>query len=444
MKAFIIDRYSKEDPMRLGEMPSPQVRDGDVLIEVHATGLNLIDSKIKSGEFKLVLPYRFPLVLGHDVAGVVTRVGSRVRQFKVGDEVYARPADFRIGTFAELVVVDENDVALKPKKLSMEEAASIPLVGLTAWQALIEKAALKKGQKVFIQAGSGGVGTFAIQLAKHIGATVATTTSTANIDLVKSLGADVVVDYKKQDFETILRDYDVVLNSQDKVALAKSISVLKPGGKLISISGPPDPAFAYEHKSGWMLRQVFSFLTLRLDHGNGMLRPEGLAPRTGDAGGKLTSRQCEIMLMLGEGKSNKEISREAKVLEGTIKLHVRGILRKLGVKNRTEAVLAAARGGYLSNGALGMEAPMSERTKSPERKRYALKTIVSLCVGWCSLSASFEPCVKPTPERDIIKWRIVTTGGMLVCKKALSTSTMSQRPAMPCLVQLRQRGGMDH
>jgi NADPH:quinone reductase-like Zn-dependent oxidoreductase len=261
MKAFIIDRYSKEDPMRLGEMPSPQVRDGDVLIEVHATGLNLIDSKIKSGEFKLVLPYRFPLVLGHDVAGVVTRVGSRVRQFKVGDEVYARPADFRIGTFAELVAVDENDVALKPKKLSMEEAASIPLVGLTAWQALIEKAAMKEGQKVFIQAGSGGVGTFAIQLAKHIGATVATTTSTANIDLVKSLGADVVVDYKKQDFETILRDYDVVLNSQDKVALAKSISVLKPGGKLISISGPPDPAFAYEHKSGWMLRQVFSFLS---------------------------------------------------------------------------------------------------------------------------------------------------------------------------------------
>jgi alcohol dehydrogenase len=137
MKAFIIDRYSKEDPMRLGEMPSPQVRDGDVLIEVHATGLNLIDSKIKSGEFKLVLPYRFPLVLGHDVAGVVTRVGSRVRQFKVGDEVYARPADFRIGTFAELVAVDENDVALKPKKLSMEEAASIPLVGLTAFVAAV-------------------------------------------------------------------------------------------------------------------------------------------------------------------------------------------------------------------------------------------------------------------------------------------------------------------
>jgi alcohol dehydrogenase len=261
MKAFIIDRYSKKDPMRLGKMPDPGVRDDDVLIEVHATGLNLLDFKIKSGEFKQLLPYRFPFVLGHDVAGVVTRVGASVRQFKVGDEVYSRPADFRIGTFAEMIAVDERDVALKPKALTMEEAASIPLVGLTVWQALIEKANLTKGQKVFIQAGSGGVGTIAIQLAKHLGATVATTTSTANIDLVKSLGADVVINYKTQDFETILRDYDVVLNSQDKVALFKSLTVLKPGGKLISISGPPDPDFAIDQKSSWMLRQLFRVLS---------------------------------------------------------------------------------------------------------------------------------------------------------------------------------------
>ena len=261
MRAFIIDRYSKKNPMRLGEMPDPEVRDDDVLIEVHATGLNLLDAKIKAGEFKLVLPYSFPLVLGHDVAGVVTRVGSRVRQFKVGDEVYSRPADYRIGTFAELIAVNERDVALKPKTLTMEEAASIPLVGLTVWQALIERAALKKGQKVFIQAGSGGVGTFAIQLAKHVGATVATTTSTANVELVKSLGADVVIDYKKQDFESLLRDYDVVLNSQDKSTLEKSLNVLKSSGKLISISGPPDPDFAKEQRSSWMLRQVFRVLS---------------------------------------------------------------------------------------------------------------------------------------------------------------------------------------
>src|SRR5581483_2296413 len=167
----IIDRYGNKDPMRLGQVPEPTLRDDDVLIEIHAAAVNVLDSKIKSGEFKLILPYRLPLVLGHDVAGVVTRVGSRVRQWKIGDEVYARPADHRIGAFAQCIAVNENDVALKPKNLSMEEAASIPLVGLTAWQALIEKAHLKKGQKVFIQAGSGGVGSFAIQLAKQIGAT---------------------------------------------------------------------------------------------------------------------------------------------------------------------------------------------------------------------------------------------------------------------------------
>ena len=213
---------------------------------IHAAAMNLLDSKVRDGEFKLFLRYRPPFILGHDVAGTVVKAGSKVRKFEVGDEVYARPRDHRVGTFAEFIAMNETDVALKPKNLSMEEAASIPLVGLTAWQALIEVAKLKKGQKVFIQAGSGGVGTFAIQLAKHIGATVATTTSAANIDLVKSLGADVVIDYKKDDFEKILSGYDVVLNSQDAKTLEKSLSVLKPGGQLISISGPPDPAFAKE------------------------------------------------------------------------------------------------------------------------------------------------------------------------------------------------------
>jgi len=261
MKAFIIDRYSKKDKMRLGEVPEPEVRDEDVLIEVHAAGLNLLDSKIKSGEFKMILPYRMPLVLGHDVAGVVTRVGSRVRQFKVGDEVYARVADHRIGTLAELIAVNERDVAPKPKNLTMEEAASIPLVGLTAWQALVDKANLKSGQKVFIQAGSGGVGTFAIQLAKYLGAKVATTTSTGNIGLVRSLGADIVVDYKKEDFETKLHSYDVVVNSQDAKTLDKSFGVLKPGGHLISISGPPDPNFADEIGAPWFLKTILRLLS---------------------------------------------------------------------------------------------------------------------------------------------------------------------------------------
>lgn len=261
MKAFIIDKYKSKDGGRLGQIPVPEPQADEVLVEVHAAGVNLLDSKIRNGEFKLILPYKTPFVLGHDVAGVVTKVGVRVHQFKVGDEVYARPADHHIGTFAEFIAIKEADLALKPKRLSMEEAASIPLVGLTAWQALIEKGNLKKGQKVFIQAGSGGVGTFAIQLAKYLGATVATTTSAANIELVKSLGADVVIDYKKDDFEKVLHGYDLVLNSQDRKTLEKSLRVLKPGGKLISISGPPDPDFAEEIGVPWFVKLIMRLLS---------------------------------------------------------------------------------------------------------------------------------------------------------------------------------------
>jgi NADPH:quinone reductase-like Zn-dependent oxidoreductase len=258
MKAYIINRYGKHVALQATELPTPEIGESDVLVQIHAAGVNLLDSKIKSGEFKLILPYRLPLVLGHDVAGVVVSVGSRVRQFKPGDEVYARPDDFRIGAFAEFIAIKEDSLAIKPKQLTMQEAASIPLVGLTAWQALIEKAKLKK---VFIQAGSGGVGTFAIQLAKHIGATVATTTSGANVDWVKGLGADVVIDYKKDNFETILHDYDVVLNSQDGATLAKSLRVLRPGGKLISISGPPDPDFAKEIGAAWFVKLIMRLLS---------------------------------------------------------------------------------------------------------------------------------------------------------------------------------------
>src|SRR5438552_10497920 len=261
MKALILDRYGSAERVRVGEMPEPELREDDVLVQIHAAGVNLLDSKIRNGEFKLILRYRLPLILGHDVAGVVVRVGSQVRRFKPGDEVYARPADGRIGAFAEFIAIKEDDVASKPKALTMEEAASIPLVGLTAWQALMESANLKQGQKVLIHSGSGGVGTFAIQLAKHIGATVATTTSAANMDLVRSLGADVVIDYKKEDFADVLRDYDVVLNSLDKVTLEKSLRVLKPGGQLISISGPPDAAFARSIRASWVLRMIVGGLS---------------------------------------------------------------------------------------------------------------------------------------------------------------------------------------
>ncbi|WSH65529.1 NADP-dependent oxidoreductase [Rhizobium ruizarguesonis] len=261
MKAFVVDKYKKKGALRLANLPEPELQDNDLLVRIQATAVNLLDSKVRDGEFKLILPYRPPFILGHDVAGTVVKIGPGVRRFKVGDEVYARPRDHRIGTFAEFIAIDQSDVALKPNNLSMTEAASIPLVGLTAWQALVEVGKVKPGQKVFIQAGSGGVGTFAIQLAKHLGATVATTTSAGNAELARSLGADVVIDYKTQDFEKLLSGYDLVLNSQDPKTLEKSLGVLRPGGQLISISGPPDPAFAGELGLNLFLKLVLRLLS---------------------------------------------------------------------------------------------------------------------------------------------------------------------------------------
>lgn len=261
MKAYSISKYSKVEKLQLIEVAEPNIKENEVLVEIHASGLNVLDSKIKSGEFKLILPYKFPIILGHDVAGVITQIGKNVKQFKVGDEVYSRPSDFQIGTFAEFIAINEKDLALKPKNLSMVEAASIPLVALTVWQAFIEKANLKKGQKVFIQAGSGGVGTIAIQLAKHLGATVATTASEKSFSMLKNLGADILIDYKTEDFETVLKDYDVVLNSQDTKTLKKSLRILRPGGKAISISGPPTPEFAKSINAPWFVKIVLSLIS---------------------------------------------------------------------------------------------------------------------------------------------------------------------------------------
>jgi alcohol dehydrogenase len=262
MKAIILDRYGSNDVVRAGNMPDPDCGRNDVLVQIHAASINPVDFKIRDGKLKLVLPLRFPFILGSDLAGVVVRAGSGVQRFKPGDEIYARP--YGIGAFAEFIAIKEDAVAIKPKQLSMEEAASIPLVGLTAWQALVERANLKAGQKVLIHAGSGGVGTFAIQLANHLGAVVATTTSTANLDWVQRLGADMVIDYKMDDFETILRDYDVVLDTLGGETLKKSVRVLKAGGKIISISGPPDPEFAKEIGAGWIVRQAMRLMSYRI------------------------------------------------------------------------------------------------------------------------------------------------------------------------------------
>lgn len=261
MKAFVLDRYGKGQALRLADLPDPVPGDDDVLIEVHAAGLNPLDSKIRDGAFKLLLPYRTPLVLGHDVAGRVVQVGRAVRQFSVGDEVYARPRDGWIGTLAELIAAPAADVARKPANLSMAEAAALPLTALTAWQALVERGQVRPGHKVLIHAGAGGVGVMAIQLAKHFGATVATTTGRSGEQLVRDLGAEIVIDYRSQDFATQLQDQDFVLASQDAETLARSLKVLKRGGLLISLSGPPDKAFARAQGLNILLRQLMGLLS---------------------------------------------------------------------------------------------------------------------------------------------------------------------------------------
>ena len=232
-----------------------------MLVQVQAAGLNMLDEKIRAGEFKQILPYRLPLIAGNDVAGTVIRIGSKVRAFKPGDEVYARPGQDRIGTFAERIAIAEADLALKPATISMEEAGSLPLVALTAWQALVERGNVRPGQKVLIHAGAGGVGSIAIQLAKHLGATVATTASASNMDFVRELGADIVIDYRSEDFEQLLSGYDLVLDSLGGENLEKSLRVLKPGGKAIGIAGPPDPAFAREAGLNPVLRLAISGLS---------------------------------------------------------------------------------------------------------------------------------------------------------------------------------------
>lgn len=262
MKAFLLDAYGKGAKLRLADRPDPQPGPRDVLVRIHAAGLNLLDSKIRDGEFKPLLPYKPPLILGHDLAGVVEAVGSAVTRFSPGDAVFARPRDGRIGTLAELIAVDEADLARKPANLTMAEAAGLPLVALTAWQALVELGAVQPGMKVLIHAGSGGFGSVAIQLAKHLGAKVATTASSTNVDMVRALGADVVIDYRTQRFETVLSDYDLVVCGQDAETLARSLTVLRPGGRLISISGPPTVEFAKAQGLNWILQQVMRVLSL--------------------------------------------------------------------------------------------------------------------------------------------------------------------------------------
>ncbi|MGY0540211.1 NADP-dependent oxidoreductase [Nocardioides sp. YJ-D4] len=243
MKAFVVTRYGP-DGLEAADVPPPTVGPRDVLVDVRAASINPLDKMVRNGEFKQLLKYKPPFTLGHDVSGVITEVGSEVRDFKVGDAIYSRPRDLRIGTFAEQIAIDADDVALKPASLSFEEAAAVPLVALAAWQAMVGLASVKPGQKVLVHAGAGGLGSTVVQVAKHLGAYVATTAHSKDIEKVRALGADEVVDYTSTDFADVLSGYDVVLDSLGTASLEKSLTVLKPGGLAISVVGPPDPHFA--------------------------------------------------------------------------------------------------------------------------------------------------------------------------------------------------------
>lgn len=319
MKAFAIDRYKGE--LKLMKMPDPVAHAGEVVVEIEAASLNPLDGKIRDGDFKAFLRYDMPLVLGNDLAGRIVAVGPGVTRFQVGDEVFGKVDVARIGTFAERIAVSEGDLARKPVNVSMAEAASLPLVALTAWQVLVERAGLRSGQKVLIHAGAGGVGTVAIQLARHLGATVATTASASSLDLVRSLGADIAIDYRSEDFAQRLHDYDVVLTSLDTDVLERSLKVLRPGGKLISLSGPPDPAFARSVGANVVVRQVMRLMSSRIRR---------LASRQGV--------EYSFLFMRADGAQLAEI---AHLVEGGV---IRPVLDQVVPFERTSEILSLLEG----------------------------------------------------------------------------------------------------
>lgn len=306
MKALILKSYGGPDQLEFVDLPKPAIGPDEMLVQVYAAGLNPIDYMIPKGMFKPIMPLRLPHVVGSDLAGVVVETGSKVTRFKPGDAVFASVFDLPGGSLAEFAVVPESAAAHKPANLDFVQAASIPMVGLTSWQALRERLQLRPGQKVFIPAGSGGIGTFAIQLAKHFGATVGTTTSSGNVALVRSLGADEVVDYKQQDVEHVLHDYDAILGTLRGDALEKSLAILRPGSKIVSLIGPPDAAFARARSMNFIMKMIFSLLSAKIirrarqrdaDYAFLFVRPDG-------------TQLAEIGALLADGRIRPVIDRE--------------------------------------------------------------------------------------------------------------------------------------
>ena len=292
MKAALIDRYGSNEVVRVGDLAVPTMGDADLLVRVHAASVNPVDIKTRDGKLKTLLKYRVPLVLGNDLAGVVSDVGARVTRFKKGDAVYARLDKDRIGAFAEFAVVREGAAALKPANATFEEAASLPLVALTAWQALVEIGKLSANQRVLIHAGSGGVGSTAIQLARHLGATVFTTVGQRNVELVKRLGADVPIDYRSARFEDVATDCDVVLDSAGGETLVRSFECVKAGGVVVSIGSTPSAAFA----RSWGLNPI---IVLAIS----------VMSRKATAAARRHNARYEYLFMRADGEQLREITR---------------------------------------------------------------------------------------------------------------------------------------
>lgn len=258
MKAVVIEQYGGREQLVEKEVPNPVPESRQVVVEVYATSINPIDWKLREGYLKDAVPFEFPIILGWDVAGVVTEVGEDVKSFSPGDRVFARPDTTRFGTYAEYTTVDEHLLAALPKGVTFEEAAAVPLAGLTAWQCLVDFSNIKEGDRVLVHAGSGGVGHYAVQIAKHMGAYVAATASGKNRDWVEKLGVDRFIDYKEEDFSEVLQDFDIVVDTLGGEVQEKSFQVLKEGGKLPSVVQPPDETKQVKKtsrpdSSGWSL-----------------------------------------------------------------------------------------------------------------------------------------------------------------------------------------------
>lgn len=292
MHAAITDRYGSTDLVKVAEVSIPTMSPTDILVRVRAASVNPLDVRTLRGEMKVLFKYRFPLVLGSDLAGEVVDVGTQVTRFRKGDAVYAHMDVERIGAFAEYAVVREGAAALKPTNVTFEEAASLPLVALTAWQALVEIGKLRVGQRALIHAGSGGVGSVAIQLAHHLGATVFTTVGRRNVELVKRLGADVAIDYRTERFEDVAKDCDFVLDSVGGDTLRRSLECVRPGGVVVGIGGTPSAAFARQ----WGLNPI---LVLVL----------GFMSRKATAAARRHSARYEYLMMRSEGDQLREVTR---------------------------------------------------------------------------------------------------------------------------------------